>query len=198
MRRAVRVAAVTGLLSVLVALPALAHHSDQDDPRDTQGRLDVRDLAFDHHPDLRWTFTTYRSWTIAQLWDHGTFVVQLDTKGDDEPDYLVVVRSDGHDVVAELYRVRPDRSQVHLGALEAGKSSGRVAWVKVALDQITIGKSRSAYYWSVITTFTSDTCPRTCLDRVPDEGQVEQLLVSPTPTPTPTPSPTPSPTATPR
>ena len=62
---------------------------------------------------------------------------------------------------------------------------------------LDIGEFRTAYRWTVVTTFTGRVCRATCIDRVPDEGAFEHPLGSPTPTATPTATPTVTPTVTP-
>ena len=196
MRRGILV--VVALSAILAAVPALANHTTQPDGRDTRGLLDVAEIRFDHFPGpLEWTFVTFRGWTLDRLWDHGYLLVRLDTRGDDDPDYLAMVRSDGRDLVAELFRIRRDGRQVALGLLESRKDSQRVTSVQVPMDAIEIGKGRTSYWWSATTAFVSSVCPKTCLDRVPDEGRVEQVLPTPSPSPSPTPSPSPSPTPSP-
>ena len=177
-----------------LALPAGATHTNQVDPNDTQGRLDVQAVEFDHDAKpVRWGIVTLARWTVHEMWDQGSFVVQLDTKGDDEIDFLAVVRSDGRQLVATLFAVRGGGTPKQIDELPVGKDGTRGATVAVALRKLTIGPNRTSYFWSVLTTFTGPACRRTCFDRVPDEGMVEQPLpgVTPTPTPTTTPSPTP-------
>jgi hypothetical protein len=179
-----------------LALPAGATHTNQTDANDTSGRLDVQAVEFEHDSKpMRWRIVTFAGWTVHELWDEGYLVVELDTKGDEAIDFLAVVRSDGRHLVASLLAVRSDGTQKEIGELPAGKDGRRAAEVLVALRKLTIGPNRTSYHWSVLSSFTGSACPRTCLDRVPDEGMVEQLLPGVTPTPTPSPSPTPSPTA---
>jgi hypothetical protein len=190
-------------MAVIAVVPALvalaASHSNQVDANDTAGLLDLREVALDHHPSPRWTFQTFARWSIDRIWDHGYFVVQLDTKGDEDPDVLLIVRSDGRDVTGSLVEIRRDGRQVERSSLEVGRPNGRSVSVRVLLREVGIGRGRTAYFWSALSVFTGSACPRTCVDRVPDEGTVEQLLpgVSPSPTPSPTPTPTSSPSPSP-
>jgi hypothetical protein len=140
---------------------------------------------------------TFERWTTTDIWDRGYVVVELDTKGDEAIDHLAVVRSDGRDLEGILYRIRRDGGQVAIGVVGADRDGARGAAVSVALRKLTIGSGRTSYRWVVLTMFTGPGCPRTCVDLVPDEGMVEQLLpgVTPTPTPSPSPTATPSPTA---
>jgi hypothetical protein len=189
------VAVILGL-----SLPAVASHTDQADPNDTDGRLDVSVVEFDHEArPLQWRIRTYGAWTVPEMWDRGYLVVQLDTKGGPAVDHFVLVRSDGRRLLATLYAIRSDGTEHAIARVRAGKDGARTATVDLALHKLPFGRSRASYFWSVLSTFTGSVCPRTCLDRVPDEGMIEQPLpgVTPTPTPTPSPSPTatPSPTA---
>ena len=185
------------VVAIAFALPASANHTRQTDPNDVDGRFDLETVRFDHDtPPPRWTFVTFAGWTVAQVWDRGYLLVELDTLGDEEADYVAVIRSDGRDLDARLFRLRAAGRQVEVDTLATGKDGGRSAWVEVALRKLTFGRSRTSYFWAALSSFTGNACPHTCLDRVPDEGMVEQPLpgVTPTPTPTPAPTPTPSPT----
>jgi len=197
-RTAAALVALSAAAIVGATLPAGATHTDHVDPNDTSGRLDVVVIELDHDAKPgRWRIVTFGAWTVHDMWDQGYLVVQLDTKGDAAIDHLAVVRSDGRNLVATVYAVRSDGTEKVIGQLPAGKDGTRAATVAVALRKLTIGPNRTSYFWSVLTSYTGSACPRTCIDHVPDEGMVEQLLpgVTPTPTPSPTVSPTPSPTA---
>lgn len=181
--------------AIALAVPAFADHTNQPDPNDTSGRLDLRAVRFDHEGPPRWTFVTFGRWTLAQIWDHGYLLVELDTRGDEAIDHLALVRSDGRHLRATLYRIRSDGRQAEIGTLPTDKAGARSAWVSVALRKLSIGRSRTSYFWAALSSYTGDACPRTCFDRAPDAEMVEQPLpgVTPTPTPSPTPSPSPSP-----
>jgi hypothetical protein len=66
------------------------------------------------------------------------------------------------------------------------------ASVSVPIKSLEFGGFRTSYFWWATTTFTSDRCRRTCVDRAPDDGSVEQWRPGMSPTPTPSPSPSPS------
>jgi hypothetical protein len=191
------IAAVAGGVVLLagLALPAGASHTNQPDPNDTPGKLDLEavELAHDSGPP-RWRFVAFAHWTIRQIWDHGFLVVRLDTRGDHDVDYLLLVRSDGRRLVSTLFRVRADGKQHRIGTATAGKSGPRAAIASVALRKLDVGPARTSYFWSALSSFTGGVCRQTCLDLVPDEGMIEQPLPGVTPTPTPSPTPSPSPT----
>ena len=197
--RAAGLGALVALVAAIAfALPASANHTRQTDPNDVDGRFDLATVRFDHEvPPPRWTFVTFGRWTVAQVWDRGYLLVELDTLGDEEADYVAVIRSDGRDLDARLFRLRTDGRQVEVDTLASGRDGGRSAWVEVALRKLTFGRSRTSYFWAALSSFTGTACPHTCLDRVPDEGMIEQILPGVTPSPTPSPSPTPTPTPSP-
>ena len=196
-RRAAGLGVLAALaVAIAFALPASANHTRQTDPNDVAGRLDLERVRFDHDtPPPRWTFVTFVGWTVPQVWDRGYLLIELDTLRDEEADYLAVVRSEGRDLDARLFRLRADGRQAEVDTLVTGKDGGRSAWVAIALRKLTFGRTRTSYFWAALSSYTGSACPNTCLDRVPDEGMVEQVLpgVTPTPTPTPTPSASPSP-----
>jgi hypothetical protein len=175
---------------VAFAFPAIAGLTSQQDPNDTAGRLDVRVVRLDGDERPRWKVVTFGRWTLRQLWDRGDVIVQLDTRGDAAVDYLGIVRSNGRELLGTLFRVRRDGRLVRIGKIRPEKDGLRAASVWIALHKLSIGPNRTSYFWSVLTTFTSSRCPRTCFDAVPDEGMLEEPLPGTSPTPTPTPSPT--------
>jgi hypothetical protein len=182
-----------------LAGPAVAHHTDQTDPNDTPGTMDLEAVQFDHEETPTWLFVTFASWTVRQVWDHGYLMVQLDTKGGPAADYLAVVRSIDRDLEANLFRLRRDGQEVEIDRLRTKKAGSRAAWVSVSLGKLTIGPGRTSYFWSALSSFTGPACRQTCFDAVPDEGMIEQPLpsASPSPSPSPTPSPSPSPSPSP-
>jgi hypothetical protein len=198
MRRwALALVVAVGVACLAAVLPASAHHADQTDPNDTPGKLDVHAVEFDHDArPLVWRIETFGSWTVHEMWDHGFFIVRLDTKGDADVDHLVIVGSDGHGLVGSLYVVRRDGSEKRVGDLSAAKDGSRAMTVSVPLRKLAVGSSRQSYFWSVLVTYTGSACQATCFDNVPDVGMIEQPLpgVTPSPTPSPTVSPTASPT----
>ena len=189
---------ILGAVTVLVvgallwlAVPAMAHHTDQDDPRDTPGKLDLRTVAFDHDGTPTWRFVTFGRWTVQQLWDQGFLMVQLDTKGGSGIDYILVVRSTGTKLQANMFRLRPDGREVKIKRLRTHKTGSRAAWVALKLSKVVIGSHRTSYFWSAMSSFIGTACHQTCFDTVPDDGMVEQTLsTSPTPSPTPPTGPT--------
>jgi len=195
--RALGVWAMVAVTVVALAVPALAHHTDQVDPDDTHGKLDLEQVAFDHEGAPTWRLATFSSWTVRSLWDRGTFIVQLDTKGDAAADFIAVVRSDGRRLVAALYRLRRDGREIEPTALRTDKNGSTALSLTIPLPDVSIGPNRTSYFWSVLSSFTGGLlCTRTCLDAIPDEWMIEQPLPGVTPPPTPSPTPTTSTTTT--
>jgi hypothetical protein len=189
-------ALVVATLTVF-ALPVLADHTDQVDPHDTGGKLDLQEVAFDHVGAPTWRMSTFPTWTVRSIWDLGNFIVQLDTRGDDAADYVAVVRSDGRRLVAALFRLRRDGREIEMTTLPTAKAGSRAVTVTVPLRRLSIGPNRTSYFWSVLSSFTGRLlCTRTCLDAIPDEGMIEQPLPGVTPPPTTTTTTTTTPTTT--
>ena len=198
-RRLVPIAVAT-LTAIGVTVAAIAGASGGraqfDDPNDTRGPLDVRRVWFD--PDAgppQWTVVTFSPWSPAQTEDRAFAFVFLDTKKGAHADYYVAIRSNGHKLSGSLWRDLVGAVDIRLGpvAVSTGSDAAGVM-VEVPLGQLQFGALRTFYRWSVTTTFTGRVCRLTCVDRVPDQGAVEQPLGTPTPTasPTPTVSPTPA------
>ena len=171
------------------ALPVLANHTDQVDRHDTGGKLDLSEVVFDHVGAPTWRLSTFSTWSARSIWDLGTFVVQLDTRGDAAADFVAVVRSDGRRLRADLFRLRPDGREIEMTTLPTAKAGSRAVTVTVPLRRLSIGPNRTSYFWSVLSSFTGGLlCTRTCLDAIPDEGMIEQPLPGVTPSPTPSPT----------
>jgi hypothetical protein len=188
--------AVVGTLLWLAA-PAIAHHTDQADPNDTRGTMDVEAVRFNHQGKPTWRFVTFGDWTVRRIWDRGYLIVQLDTRGDQRVDFVAVVRSIGRGLQATLFRLRRDGQEVQIDRLRTEKAGSDGAWVSVSLRKLTIGSSRTSYFWSALSSFTGPTCRQTCFDAVPNRGMIEQPLVSESPSPSPSPSHSPSPSPSP-
>ena len=183
--RAIGICAMVAITVIVLALPARAHHTDQIDPDDTDGKLDLEQVAFDHEGAPTWRMATFSSWTVRSIWDRGNFIVQLDTKGDAAADYVAVVRSNGRRLIASLYRLRRNGQQIEVTSLRTDRDGSKAVTLTIPLREVSIGPDRTSYSWSVLSSFTGGNCARTCLDAVPDEGMVEQPLSSPSPTPSP-------------
>ncbi len=182
--------AVATIVAVTAAaLAGAGTRAQVDDPNDVQGSLDVRRVWFDPEAGPpRWTVLTFADLEPAHIDDHGFVFVFLDTAGDGDDDFYVMVRSDGRRFSASLWRDLKRADDVRIAALGVTRDSSSSLAVQVPIGSL-LGPVRTSYSWRVVTTFTGRVCRATCVDRVPDTGVFEQPLGTPTPTLTPTPSP---------
>jgi hypothetical protein len=139
---------------------------------------------------MTWTFRTFSGWTIDEVWDRGFFVLELDTRGDKDIDERILLRSDGRTLEAVLITIRSDGRERVRTRLHATKDGSRSASVEVARRRLGIAPSRELFRWYAYSIFAGGDCRRVCIDRVPDEGRLEQLLPGVSPSPSPSPSPT--------
>jgi hypothetical protein len=175
-------------VAALVPFFAQASHQNATDPNDVQGLLDVRRVHVSPERPPRYTFRTFRRWTVAEVWDAGYLLVHFDSFGNQHFDYYALVRSNGNELLGSLWRDRIRRSDYKVGNIKVWRTDRERVTVRVPLDRLNV---RRAYYrWYASTLFTSDVCPHTCIDRIPDGGAIEEPLVEPTPTITVTPTPT--------
>ncbi len=174
-----------------LAFPAIGGTTSHPDPNDSASRLDVANVRMDDdQPLVRWRIATFGRWTASDIWDRGYLMVQLETKGDARVDHLAIVRSDGRRLRGTLNRVRNDGRLVEIGGIQVDKEGERAVSLWFALSRLSIGSHRTSYFWSVLTSYSSDRCPQTCFDAVPNAGMIEQPLPGASPSPTPTATPT--------
>ena len=142
-RRALGLGALVAVTVVALALPALAHHTDQVDPNDTDGKLDLEQVGFDHEGEApSWRMVTFSTWTVRSIWDRGDFIVQLDTKGDAAADYVAVVRSDGRRLSPRCSASGGSGRQIEVTSLRTDKEDSWAATVTVPLREVSIGPNR--------------------------------------------------------
>lgn len=196
-RRVLVLVAVVVGLAVALPLLAVANHAYVSDDNDTRGLLDVRSARVNANQPPAWKVVTYPRWSVAEMWDAGYLTIRLDTFGSTRFDYYALVRSDGYKLVGELMRDRATKSDTRVAWLKAWHPDPRVAKVRIPLRKMEIGKNRNYYRWRVQTIFVTPSCPRTCLDNVPDRGAVTEQLPWATPTGSPTATPTVTATVTP-
>jgi hypothetical protein len=176
-------------LAVLVALVAIASprfHTDMNDPDDAKGPLDVRRIRLDHEGRTEITAITFSDWTAKSMWDRGNAYVLLDTVGREPADYFIVVRSTGTTLQASLWRDRRAKRDAFLRNVKVRRKTLNSLTVRVPVKSLEFGRQRDVYYWWVVTSFTGSICRRTCLDRAPNSGTVEQWRPGHSPTPTTT------------
>ena len=134
------------------------------------------------------TVITFAEWTPASIWDRGNAYVFLDTEAAAAPEYFVLVRSTGTDMQATLWRDRREGRDSALRRVRVWRRSRDGVTVAIPIKSLSFGPSRDSYFWWATTGFSGRLCPRTCLDRAPDAGSVEQWRPGMSPSP-PTPSP---------
>jgi hypothetical protein len=195
-----RTAAALGAILLVASLgaPARAIRTSLSDANDVHGLLDLRSVVFRYEPGpYVWALATFGSWSVPNVWDRGSFVVELDTFGSRAIDYVVAVRSDGRSMIGDLFRRRFDGQEQHLLQLSAWRSGSRGAGVDVPRDAVRIGANRTSFFWSATSLFTGRRCAASCVDRAPNGGaMIEQQIGNP-PAPSPTVSPSPSASASP-
>ena len=202
-------ALLAAAVGAAVALPllAVASHVDVRDGDDTRGLLDVRRVEVSGNERPTWNVITFSGWTVSEMFDAGYFLVRLDTFGDARYDYYALVRSDGFGMRGTLVRDRKSKPDFNVGSLDAWHPTRAGVKVRVSLRKMRLGDQRVTYGWRVQTLFSSDRCPRVCIDNIPDDRAVRETIpgrgpvvtptVTVTPTVAPTGTPTPTPTASP-
>ena len=196
MRARIVLAAV--LLAGLAPLFARAHHGDVVDGNDTRGLLDVRKVETFGVMKPGWRIITFKDWRAQRVWDHGHFLVYLDTFGDERFDYYALVSSFGHGMQGRLWRDRAKKPDRELGQVPVWRKDERSVSVRVPLRRVHFPQRRLFIRWYVQSLWTSSACRRVCFDIVPHRnGVIEPVRPTPTTTPTPTVTPTPTPTVTP-
>ena len=181
------IAAVVVAIAV-VATAGQSFHDDVSDPNDTKGLLDVQRVRLAHEGGTEVTVITFAKWSASKIWDRGNAYVFIDTEGGESPEYFVLVRSTGSDLRASLWRERGGRRDRYLRRVKARRKSPDGVSVTVPIKSLKFGPHRTSYLWWATTTFTGDTCRRTCVDRAPNAGGVEQWRPGMSPTPTSSPS----------
>jgi hypothetical protein len=185
-----RLAVALGVLALGVGvasqvLPAGA--SDVSEGNDTKGALDVRrvDKLLGRRPV--WRVTTWSGWRAREMRDRGYVLVHIDTFGSARSDYYILIRSGGERLRGLLFTNRlPPANDRRLGFVRVWRRDRRSVSARLPLRRLRIGEEREMYRWYVQTVFTSWKCRRTCLDRAPDSGAVEQTLERAQPSPSPT------------
>jgi hypothetical protein len=183
------VLAVALLLGAAGVLPLLAGPLDTSDPNDTKGLLDVRQIHVSPKNPPRFTFLTFRRWSAERIWDSGYLQVHIDSIGDEHFDYFGFVRSDGVKLQGRLYRDRKRKPDYQVGWLKVTRRDQRHITLRIPLEDVKLPEGRPYYRWYATTTFSSDFCRATCIDRVPDTGAVTEETITGSPSPSVTPSP---------
>jgi hypothetical protein len=174
------------MVATLVALgvmgatgdPAVATHTTVEDGNDTRSVLDVRTATVRHFkPRVPiWRIDTWNPWTKKRIWDRGFIFVYLDTRWDkrERPEHYVMIRSTGKKMQALLFRDLAAGNDRLMRSLRIWRWNLRRVAFKLKLSVLLWGPKPRFYRWSVFTTMTSEFCPSTCLDAVPNSGSVRQ------------------------
>ncbi|HEY7873871.1 MAG TPA: hypothetical protein VIG64_01995 [Actinomycetota bacterium] len=198
MRRGGWLVALALMASLALApLLAQANHQSPEDGNDTRGVLDVRRVDVKGtRSKPKWRVATSARWDARTIWDKGYALVYFDVLGNEHFDHYALVGSNGFGLEGSLWRDRRQKPDARIGALHVARSDRRSFTVRVPLRRLDIPRARLTYRWYVQTILVNGRCPRSCLDRVPNDGAVtepvpEPNVTSPPPTP-PLPSITPS------
>jgi hypothetical protein len=190
-RGRIRVAVVTAVIVLVgvAAAVAWAEHAEYDDANDTASVLDVHLVKFNRPKGEApsWTVITFASWKVRQMWDRGYVYVELDTEGQQRSDYYALIRSTGSAMVGQLYKVatKSGGTDRAMGHLVVWRKTNNGVSVRIPLKRLRFGPYRKYYRWWVETSFTSARCPRACIDRVPNDGTVQQWRPGMSPSPSP-------------
>jgi hypothetical protein len=188
---------VAALVITLLAVPLLVRAASQpfDDPNDTKGVLDVKQVRMTAGETAIWRTISFSRFRAFDMWDAGYVMVHIDSFGDARFDHYALIYSDGGGFRGDLYRDRQKKSDYRISSLKVWRKDRTSISVRIPLSKLNLGDDRIDYRWIVKTLFTSENCRKVCIDRIPDAGAVTQLRpeVTPTPTPTATPTEPPSP-----
>jgi hypothetical protein len=181
--------ALVGLLSAL----AWAEHADYQDGNDTASVLDVHVVKFNQPKGEApaWTVITFAKWKVGQIWDRGYVYLEIDTEGRERADYYALIRSKGTGLAAQLFKVATKRGGTDraMGHVVVWRKTNNGVSVRIPLKRLRFGPYRRYYRWWVETSFTSGKCPYTCIDRVPNDGSVQQWRPGMSPSPSASASP---------
>lgn len=165
----------SALVLLVMATSSLASDTDQVDPADTEGRFDVIEVALSHDADNGlWRTKMARNWTLRQAWDAGYVLIYFDTKADEDADFYVLIRSTGRGLRAALYKDKATGKDPLLGPVDARRPDSKTAQAEFKLSRLEIAESRTEWFWSIQTLWTSSLCSHVCMDLVPDSGSVAQ------------------------
>ena len=175
---------VTGSLSTMFAK---ANHQDVGDGDDVKGMLDIRRVEnFGKPANPRWKIMTIGGSSAKELWDHGFFLVYLDTFGDSRFDYYALVASKGSKMKGTLWRDPANKRDRKVGTFPVWRANKRSVTLRLPLSNVnTGGKKRLTYRWFVKTLFTSTNCRKVCIDRAPDKNAVTENNGKSSPSPAP-------------
>lgn len=196
-----RAVGTLSILALVASLPlfAGAQVSGVTDGDDVRGLMDIKRVEGKGTKRVKFLISTFPKWTAKRVWDRGFGIVHIDAKGDEWFEFYALIRSDGGQMTGRLYRDRKKKPDYLVARLSAWKPNKKSVIVKVPIGKLNMPESRLFLRWYSKTLMSGSHCQTVCIDRAPNGGSVEHLLVDvePTPSPTPTPTASPTPTATP-
>jgi len=171
----IRLAVVSGALSLFVAMPiAQAHVGSKFDANDSPSPLDIRSGAFFHTESrLGTAVQTYGRWRASMLSKPNTNVYFIyDSKGGPAFDYFVWVHYENGELVAKLRRTL-NQGSVYLQEVPVAKE-GKMLVIDFRKKAIGAG---GFVRWGVITSFESrNYCKDGCWDGLPNRGMITHNL----------------------
>ena len=162
------------MLLLAFASPAAAHKQTKADPNDTQGDLDIREVSFRHaNGKFRLTLTTFGNWTVADMESGDSppdnqFIFALDSKGNSDNDYSVIVDALGEKMVAAIYSEASNEIIAKFPTFKTGKTTG-ASFRKGRVEP------RSSYIrWAAASRASGNrvNCNNVCLDRAPSGNRM--------------------------
>ena len=180
LRTAVLAGTALALPIVLGAVfPAAAASSTVSDPRDVRGKLDLKEVRRSGSERLTWRMITHERWSVTDIWSTGSLVVDLDTRGDERPDYYVLIEPTHTNMKAKLFRDRRQKDDYQIGKLKAWRKDQKSASFQLPFRRLTVGGDRTTYSWRAQTLFNGNNhCHDVCFDLAP---QSEAWVVEPLP-----------------
>lgn len=166
-------------LVLLVALPATAAVTTVTDPKDVRGKLDLQEVRRSGDERLTWRLITYERWRVKEIWSTGFLTIDLDTRGDERPDYYVLIEPTHENMRARLFRDRRQKDDYQIGKLKAWRKDQKSASFQLPLGKLTVSDDRTTYSWRAQTLFNGNShCRDVCFDLAP---QSEAWVVEPLP-----------------
>ena len=139
------------------------------DGNDTKGPLDVSRVQLSPGATrVGVGIRTLSAWSPRTIWDHGFFVVLLDSFGDAKPDYEVLIRSDGVRLQAHLRRASGGGAPI--ARAEVGRTNLHEVSVSIPIARLRFDTARAYYRWQVESLWNDTPCPNVCFDVVNDGG----------------------------
>jgi uncharacterized repeat protein (TIGR01451 family) len=137
------------------------------DPNDTPGIFDLSSASVYRTSGFRVTVRTFSRWQTSAVWDRGFFYVLLDTRGNGNPDYEILIRSNGTRMKGLLFKIGSNKV---LRFLAVTRPNLRSVSVSVPLDLLTFSPGRAYVRWSAESVWNDTPCTSVCFDLVPDAG----------------------------